>query len=376
LKAFFASFVVALALPFVAHAAGVARDFPIPQRGGVLHMEVEEGWEEAPPKVARSYWLGFQGTGPGRVRTLIDARTRYYSEDAMRRRVQGEADRLAPSSVEKTLVLEKLEGHLNRGFYFKHTDTEPKPDEWRFLYQGVVSMGERGSIAFRILFNEGGEGEARRVLAAVVEARHTPPPPVTRNVTAGSPLEVLLYVKDDCSAQPHPTVRTLASTRGAIVTAEAEQTVQFEPTHHLSKCNGKVLRGLEVRYVIDGGAGGRDSVSIEYGYNDGSFRTIDYRLTVYDTPPRRAGGPTPEYPRYARRTGIEGEVLVWVTVDAEGKVKGVQIRRSPHDVLSEAAAAAAWQWKFTPPTVEGKPVEFVGEYSIIFRLDSPLPEML
>jgi protein TonB len=57
--------------------------------------------------------------------------------------------------------------------------------------------------------------------------------------------------------------------------------------------------------------------------------------------------PPPVYPAIALRRGLEGEVLLTVTVDAEGAVTACVVARSSgHGVLDAAAAAAVQRWRF------------------------------
>jgi TonB family protein len=81
----------------------------------------------------------------------------------------------------------------------------------------------------------------------------------------------------------------------------------------------------------------------------------------------------PVYPPAAQRGNIEGVVVAYVRVDAEGAVRSVKIRRSPHELLSDAAEEALLKWRFRPRVKDGKPAPFVGEYQITFRLtDDPV----
>jgi TonB family protein len=79
----------------------------------------------------------------------------------------------------------------------------------------------------------------------------------------------------------------------------------------------------------------------------------------------------PVYPPLARSRGVEGDVVAWVYVDAEGKVTKVRIRKSPHELLSDAAEAALLKWKFMPAVKEGKAAESISEYLITFHLTDP-----
>jgi TonB family protein len=59
---------------------------------------------------------------------------------------------------------------------------------------------------------------------------------------------------------------------------------------------------------------------------------------------------SPEYPEAARKSGLEGQVLVQVHVEPDGSV-GTVVARPDQDaprILTDAALAAARQWRFKP----------------------------
>lgn len=78
---------------------------------------------------------------------------------------------------------------------------------------------------------------------------------------------------------------------------------------------------------------------------------------------RFAGGrfPKPNYPSAARRAGIEGRVVVFITVDERGNVVSASVRGSSGDAsLDEAALSSARRAKFPPGTraTATKPILF------------------
>jgi periplasmic protein TonB len=79
--------------------------------------------------------------------------------------------------------------------------------------------------------------------------------------------------------------------------------------------------------------------------------------------------PAPPYPGSARRQGIEGDVILQLSVDEAGKLISVSVARgSGHRALDEAAIAAVKQWRFEPAVVDGRPVAAVAELPVRFRL--------
>jgi periplasmic protein TonB len=74
----------------------------------------------------------------------------------------------------------------------------------------------------------------------------------------------------------------------------------------------------------------------------------------------------PPYPPLARTTGIEGTVIVEVTVAENGSVVATRVI-SGHPMLRLASESAARQWTFTPTVLSGTPVKVVGTITFNFR---------
>jgi len=96
-------------------------------------------------------------------------------------------------------------------------------------------------------------------------------------------------------------------------------------------------------------------------------------------PPRRAGftggilnskatsKPMPPYPPEAKAAGVQGTVVVRVTVDEAGKVAEAEAISGPPP-LREAAVAAARRALFAPTLLSGKPVRVTGVLTYQFVL--------
>ena len=65
---------------------------------------------------------------------------------------------------------------------------------------------------------------------------------------------------------------------------------------------------------------------------------------------------TPEYPRMAREAGIEGIVTVRALVGKDGKVRDAILGKGVHQLLDEAALAAAKECVFKPAIQNKNPV--------------------
>lgn len=65
----------------------------------------------------------------------------------------------------------------------------------------------------------------------------------------------------------------------------------------------------------------------------------------------------PDYPEIARRAGAEGEVIVGVQVDADGRPVDARIIRSTNPMFERAALAAAKDGEYSPATMPTGPVK-------------------
>jgi protein TonB len=86
--------------------------------------------------------------------------------------------------------------------------------------------------------------------------------------------------------------------------------------------------------------------------------------------PSRKKAIIPNYPERARQAGIEGDVVVRVTIDARGKPTAVAVVKAADlDELNEAAKEAALREEFSPATRDGVPIEYTLTYTYFFRLN-------
>ena len=93
----------------------------------------------------------------------------------------------------------------------------------------------------------------------------------------------------------------------------------------------------------------------------------------YDSPPRPIKVTRPEYPAEALEKGIEGVVVVQITIDAEGRVVDPTVAESVEG-LDEAALACVREWRFEPAKKDGEAVPATARAPIAFKLkDSGKP---
>ena len=80
-------------------------------------------------------------------------------------------------------------------------------------------------------------------------------------------------------------------------------------------------------------------------------------------------GTAPTYPATLRKTGLKGEAVVTLRVDARGVVVDPVVTRTSEPAFGEEALAAVRQWRFVPRVQEGRAVET--KVSIPFAFDPP-----
>jgi hypothetical protein len=75
-------------------------------------------------------------------------------------------------SVEKELKVEPFGSGEIRGSKVCATDRAPKPDEYKYVCQGILT--HRGSaVIFTLLYNDAGKGDAKKALAALEALKFT-----------------------------------------------------------------------------------------------------------------------------------------------------------------------------------------------------------
>ncbi len=80
--------------------------------------------------------------------------------------------------------------------------------------------------------------------------------------------------------------------------------------------------------------------------------------------------PPPEYPFASRRLREQGQVLLRVRVDPQGRAKSVQVQESSgYTRLDQAAVDAVRLWQFVPARRGDEAVEDTALVPVVFRLD-------
>ena len=85
-------------------------------------------------------------------------------------------------------------------------------------------------------------------------------------------------------------------------------------------------------------------------------------------PPRLLHEVKPSYSEDARRRGIEGSVVLEIVVRDDGRVGDLRVIQRLGYGLDDRAMEAVRQWRFTPATRVGQPVDVIVEVAVEFLL--------
>ena len=77
--------------------------------------------------------------------------------------------------------------------------------------------------------------------------------------------------------------------------------------------------------------------------------------------------PRPEYPPLARAARISGIVRLEAVITADGTIRNLRLIQG-HYMLASAAVAAVKEWRYTPPTLNGQPIEVIMQVDVNFEL--------
>ncbi len=94
-----------------------------------------------------------------------------------------------------------------------------------------------------------------------------------------------------------------------------------------------------------------------------------YKIDTYDEPPDPLEKIVPEYPQFARASGIEGLIIVNAFVNEKGRVTETEIVKGmPKTGLDQAAVEAVKRVHFVPAKKNGEPIGVWITVPIQFRL--------
>ncbi len=86
------------------------------------------------------------------------------------------------------------------------------------------------------------------------------------------------------------------------------------------------------------------------------------------TPPKPIKTGDPEYSEAARKAALQGTVVLWAVICADGRVGDVRIQKSLGHGLDQKAIEAVRRWRFEPARKDGVPVPVQVNIEVNFRL--------
>ena len=180
MKTFIGCLLVAVVSLAIA-ADGQTKRYALPDKTS-LELSIPVGWQDEVKQ-------GESGTPPtiiftpregARFQVLVTPIWRprpdvpVASAEQIRQSVQRAADEIKPQAAESFLSVEELTGAKGPGYYFSATDKAPKPDEFKYLTQGMLLVGEL-AVSFSILTNDGQEKVRDAALAMLKSATQSKP---------------------------------------------------------------------------------------------------------------------------------------------------------------------------------------------------------
>jgi hypothetical protein len=92
------------------------------------------------------------------------------ADAAMKELVTKNSRQFEGQAVEKEIKIQRISSGEAHGYFVCLTDKAPKPGEYKFLCQGLVSLKDL-PINFTLLYNDGGKADAESVLSSLKTLR-------------------------------------------------------------------------------------------------------------------------------------------------------------------------------------------------------------
>jgi len=79
----------------------------------------------------------------------------------------------------------------------------------------------------------------------------------------------------------------------------------------------------------------------------------------------------PMYPRRAREQGLEGQVILQLTIAVTGTVEDIVVLESSHSIFEKAAVRASAKFKYRARIVNGQPGAVTGiRHKLTFEIEN------
>ncbi len=125
------------------------RKYPLPGHGS-LELAVPISWKEQvrrppadlPPTISFSPSAGNEFLISVTAFWHAKGEEGFNSDEKVKQAVDKQWRAIAPSAVEKEMVLQRIKGRDAYGYYFTATDKAPKPGEWEYLTHAEAGTGD------------------------------------------------------------------------------------------------------------------------------------------------------------------------------------------------------------------------------------------
>lgn len=232
---------------------------------------------------------------------------------------------------------------------------------WTVLSLVVHTVVIAVIVAIPLLYATNHLPNAERIEAFIVTQPVAAPPPPPPPAPPARPAEAKPTPKPVKPTPVEPQVST-----APVAPVEAPESLPAEPPAVAGGVLGGALNGVEggaVGGVTGGTIGG--VVGNPLPPAPGPLRPV--RVGGQITTPALVKRVEPTYPAIARAAKLTGTVILELTVDANGQVRGVDVLRS-QGPLDQAAIDAVKQWRYSPLVLNGIPTPFVVTVTMNFSL--------
>ena len=192
----------------------------------------------------------------------------------------------------------------------------------------------------------------------------TPAPPAPTNAAESSPQPPPLAPKEKTPPRPTPQQEPPPPQKRSTHQAKTEkrrtapQKTATPPEHSRAPQaqSAKAPSPSSPQHTVQPAQGKTEAAAPRHT----SFDAVDG--------PKFLQPPAPRYPRLAQRKGIEGQVLMELMIDAEGRLMSASIKKSGGNGFDEAALEAVRKAIFRPATHNGRPATCIVLLPIHFTL--------
>lgn len=242
------------------------------------------------------------------------------------------------------------------------------------LVSAVLHVLFVGGVMLAFLSGAAPQAVTEPIRAFMVGGGDPAPPPPPPPPPPGSSAGPSVPLTETAEPEPTPTDDTFVAPREVpreVPKASLPQSAENADGGMAGGVEGGVEGGV-VGGVVGGVIGG------VVGGTPGGVLGGTLGGTGTGTGPRRVGGNVkpphvvyrvePDYTEEARKSRLQGIVIIEAIIDIEGNVTEARVLKGLAGGLDTSALVAVRQWKFRPGTLEGRPVPVIFDLMVRFRL--------